>query len=82
MATPVETNATFGRRFWRSAIDRAVKTAAQGLIGVWGLADGVFNILQVDVKGAIGIAVGGFLLSILTSIVSAPIGPVDSPSTI
>jgi r1t holin len=73
---------TFGRAFWRATIDRALKTAAQALIGVWGLGDGVFDILQVDVKGAIGLAVGGFVLSVLTSIVSAPIGPVDSPSMI
>lgn len=75
-------NPTYGRRFWRAALDRALKTAAQGLIGFWAVGDGVLNVWEVDVKQAAGIALGGALLSLVFSVASGPVGPVDSPSTL
>lgn len=66
-------------KFWKQALERAIKSAAQALIGLW-LVDGVFNVLTVDVKLAGGVAAGAAVLSVLTSLVSLPIGDTDSPS--
>lgn len=76
------TNSTFGRAFWRAALDRAIKTAAQVPLTTWVAGDVVMDVFQMDWSKVAGLALGGFLVSILTSISSAPIGPVDSPSTI
>lgn len=80
--TDVTGSSVFGRAFWRAALDRAVKTAAQAVVGLWAIGDGVFDAFQMDGAKAVGVALGGFALSVVTSIASAPVGPVDSPSTI
>jgi hypothetical protein len=84
MAT--ETNrtglSTFGRAFWRATLDRAVKTAAQVPLTTWVAGDVVMNVFSMDWTKVAGLALGGFIVSVLTSIASAPVGPVDSPSTI
>lgn len=59
--------------FWIGAIDRAVKSFAQSLLLLWG-ADATFNIVEVDIKGALGVAAGALVLSLLTSLGSAPVG--------
>ena len=59
--------------FWIGTVDRAVKSFAQALLLLWG-ADAGFNVLHVTVPGALGVAAGAFVLSILTSLVSAPSG--------
>lgn len=59
--------------FWVGLIDRAVKSFAQALLLLW-VADGGFNILEVDVRTALGLGLGAAVLSILTSFVSAPVG--------
>lgn len=64
--------------FWTGAIDRAVKSFAQALLLLWG-ADAGFNLLQIDIGPAFGVAAGAAVLSLLTSIVSAPAG--DKGST-
>jgi hypothetical protein len=65
--------------FWKATAERAIKSFCQGLLVLWG-ADSAFDIVQVDIKSALGIAAGYAVISILTSIVSANIGPSDSPS--
>lgn len=70
----------FTTSFWKQAAERAVKSAAQGLIGMWTL-DG-FNVLTVDIRLAAGIAGGAAVLSLLTSIVTAGVGEKDSPSAV
>ncbi len=67
-------------QFWKAAAERAAKSAAQSLLGLWAL-DG-FNVLHADFALGAGIAGGAALLSLLTSIVSAGIGPSDSPSMV
>lgn len=58
----------FTWRFWRAAIERAIKTAAQTAVGV--LSVGGLGLLDVP-WAAVGSAAGlAALLSILTSIVS------------
>lgn len=64
--------------FWTGLTDRAVKSFAQALILLWG-ADGL-NILQIDWPAALGLGGGAALLSVLTSIVSAPAGDKGSSS--
>lgn len=59
--------------FWTGAVDRALKSFAQALLLLWG-ADQGFNILSVNIPSAFGIAAGAAVLSLLTSLASAPSG--------
>lgn len=59
--------------FWTGAVDRGVKSFAQALLLLWG-ADAGFNILEISIGPALGVAAGAAVLSLLTSIVSAPVG--------
>jgi hypothetical protein len=70
----------FTGTFWKQAAERAAKSAAQALIGLWTL-DG-FNVLQADFPLAGGVAGGAFVLSVLTSIVTAGVGEPESPSAV
>lgn len=69
----------FTSKFWKASAERATKSAAQALIGLWAL-DG-FNALEADYGLAAGIALGAAVLSVLTSLVSLKLGgEPDSPS--
>lgn len=57
--------------FWSDAIERALKTVAQSIISLWGIADGVFNLINVNWEQTLGVAGGAGVLSILMSIASA-----------
>ena len=70
----------FTFEFWKAATERAIKTAAQSLILVWPVADGALNLWQIDPAEAVGVAVGGALLSLLTSLASGRVGDRGSPS--
>ena len=60
-------------QFWKYALERAVKTAAQALILLWSGHE-IFDVFDhFDWQTALGIAIGGFVLSMLTSLVSAPV---------
>lgn len=61
----------FTKLFWRDASERAGKSFAQALLLLWA-ADGAFNVLTIDVPAAFGVAAGAAVLSLLTSVVSAP----------
>ena len=67
--------------FWLGAADRAVKSAAQTLLLLW-TSDQLFDVLKVDVPAACGVAAGAAVLSVLTSIVSAPAGDPGTTSLI
>lgn len=67
--------------FWKDALERALKSAAQFAIGGWGLGTST-NAFDVDWMLGGGFAVTGFVLSILTSMASAPFGEGTSPSLI
>jgi len=71
----------FTWRFWREAFERGIKSSAQAVVLTLG-GGKAFDLLQVDYKVLLGAAAGGFLLSILTSLISLPIGADDSPSAI
>ena len=68
-------------QFWAGASDRAVKSFAQSLILLW-TADAGFNVLEIAIGPTFGVAVGAAALSLLTSIVSAPVGDRGSTSLI
>lgn len=55
------------------AAERAFKAMAQALIAVWMVGDG-FDVFTADWPAAGGVALGAALLSILTSVLSAPVG--------
>lgn len=58
--------------FWKAALERAIKSAAQGVLWSWVVADKIASLINFD-WGVAGYAAGGmFIFSILTSIVSAP----------
>jgi hypothetical protein len=65
--------------FWIGTVDRAVKSFAQALLLLWG-ADAGFNIINIDLGNAFGLAAGAFVLSILTSLISAPVGETGTTS--
>ena len=64
--------------FWKAAAERAVKTAAQSALLVLG-ADQV-NAIAVDWPEVGGFALGGAVLSMLTSLASGAFGPGEGPS--
>jgi len=59
--------------FWTGAFDRAIKSFAQMLLVLWGASD-VFNIFEVNWVQTLGIGAGALVVSLLTSIISAPVG--------
>jgi len=71
----------FTATFWKLAIERAVKTAAQTLILSAGAGAG-FDLYSFDLKAAAIATLGGLLLSLLTSIASAPFGTAGTPSLV
>lgn len=66
-------SAFVNRTFWFEAADRAVKTAAQAVVLGLGLGEGL-NAFAVDWRLAGGFALGGAILSLLTSLMSAGTG--------
>ncbi len=68
----------FTVNFWRQTGERAIKSSAQALLGMWAL-DG-FNVLNADWPLAGGVAAGAAVLSVLTSVVSLPFGQPNDPS--
>ncbi|MDN5917033.1 MAG: holin [Pseudonocardia sp.] len=72
----------FSAAFWAASSERAVKTVAQALLSVWLVGDVAFNLLAVNWGSALGVAAGAGVISLLTSVVSAPAGPTGSPSLV
>jgi hypothetical protein len=67
--------------FWAGACERALKTIAQSVLALL-TVDATTNILNIDFKSAAGVALTAGAISILMSIVSAPIGPAGSASIV
>ena len=68
----------FTYQFWQLAIERAVKTFAQSLLAIFS-ATGV-GLLTVPWAASLSTAGIAAVLSVLTSIASAPVGEPNSPS--
>jgi hypothetical protein len=71
----------FTATFWKLAAERAIKTAAQTLLLTIGAAQGA-DLFQLDWATAAAGAAAGLVLSLLTSIVSAPFGDTGTPSLV
>jgi hypothetical protein len=74
---------TYGKNFWKQATERAIKTAAQAALLALGgdVANAIPGLISRPgiLLGALG---GGALLSYLTSLVTAGVGPKDDPSAV
>ena len=70
----------FSVDFWRFTSERAIKSFAQSLLAV--LSVGGLGLLEVNWITALSTAGMATLLSVLTSIGSAQVGPNDNPSVI
>ena len=69
------------KTFWLEALDRAVKSAAQSVLLIWGAAE-AFDLFAADFMSVGGLALGAAVLSLLTSVVSAPVNKSGTPSLI
>ena len=67
-------------KFWISAFERAIKSAAQSALLVIG-ADKL-DALAADWQMVASFAGGGAILSLLTSVASSKVGDEDSPSVV
>jgi hypothetical protein len=67
--------------FWKDAFERAVKTGVQAVLLFLG-ADQLFDAVSADWGSAGSFFLGGFILSVLTSLVSAPVGTKGTASLV
>lgn len=81
----------YTKAFWRRALERAVKSAAQSFVlavtATKALTAAGSELPQVSAWGVdwtlvAGLVVGAFLLSLATSLGSEPFGPSDDPSVV
>lgn len=73
----------FSKSFWADATERAVKTAAQSVLTGLVLSDtGFVNAFELDATLTWQLALSGAIFSVLTSVVSSPIGAAQSASVL
>lgn len=65
-------------KFWKQTIERAIRTAAQALLALWGTQ--VAGVLDVDWVQAASVSALAALMSVLMSIVATGVGEHESPS--
>jgi hypothetical protein len=70
----------FTAYFWKSTLERAIKSFAQSLLAVVGV--GQVGVLDVSWPMALSTAAMAGLLSVLTSIGSSKVGASDDPSLV
>jgi hypothetical protein len=68
----------FDVRFWMATLERALKTLAQALVALIG-ANAV-SVMDLDWGQMLGVSATAALVSILTSVISAPLGNTTGPS--
>lgn len=66
--------------FWRGAAERALKTAAQTAVAFFVV--GETGVADVDWATIGGISLVAAIVSVLTSLASAPFGPENTPSLV
>ena len=69
----------FSTQFWRDAIERAVKTFAQGALGTLGA--GAVDLVSTNWVGALSVGGGAAIVSVLMSLASEPRGGTLSPAS-
>jgi hypothetical protein len=69
----------FNIQWLRDATERALKSAAQAIVLALGASQG-FDLFSADWQNVAGIAAGAAILSVLTSVISAPLGAKGSAS--
>lgn len=62
----------FTKLFWKDAVERAIKTAAQAAVAL--LTSGVTGIVDVDWMNVLSVSALAFVTSVLTSLISANTG--------
>lgn len=62
----------YGFSFWKDALERAIKTAAQVVGAAYTVGEG-FNAFTVDWQSAWQLALSGAVYSLLMSVASSPI---------
>jgi Putative lactococcus lactis phage r1t holin len=70
----------FGHYFWQATVERAVKSFAQSLLAL--LSAQQLGLLDVDWVTTLSTAGMATMLSVLTSIGSSQIGPMQDPSVV
>jgi len=75
---PMFTN--LGPLFWKEAGERAVKTAIQVFVAL--LSVGSVGVLDAPWRAALSTAAMAALLSVLTSVISEPVGQRHTPSVV
>lgn len=74
----------FTREFTMAALERALKTMAQvailAIVGTGAMENAQTNVFAVDWLAVLGFALGGFVLSYLTSVSSNNLGSWGGPS--
>jgi len=70
--------------FWREVSERAVKSAAQGILLALGASSATpVDLFSLDVKVLAGAGLGMAILSVLTSVATKPLGSdKESPSVV
>jgi hypothetical protein len=64
--------------FWKDTAERAIRTAAQALLALWGTQ--VTGIMQVDWTQALSVAALAALSSVLMSLIATGVGDKGTPS--
>ncbi|HWL09373.1 MAG TPA: holin [Planctomicrobium sp.] len=67
-------------KFWKSTAERAIKTFAQASVAA--LSGDQLGLFEVDWLGVLSLALLAAVLSVFSSIASAPVGEGDSPSLV
>ena len=70
----------FKKRFWKDAAERAVKTAAQ--VAAATLGANAAGLLDADWVGVASVSGLAAVLSLLTSVASAPLGDANTASVV
>ncbi len=70
----------FSRLFWSLTVERAVKSFAQALVALLGA--GGMDLFHAPWYAMLSTATMAAVLSVLTSVASARVGPADDPSLV
>jgi hypothetical protein len=70
------------KEFWLITFERCIKTACQALLVIWPVGDAALGLYDVDWRKALITAGLAAAASLMTSVLSAPVGPDGSPSLV